>query len=174
MRAAIGVWILVVVVTVVASGYLEGCFAAPATERPPAASFDLVRLDGVPVRLADQAGKALILDFWATWCAPCKVQMPILEELWARRGGEQLMILGVSMDMDPPDEVSAWLAGNGITYPIAIADMQLAADYGVYSFPTLIVIDPAGRIVRAHQGVLSRPELDAILDELESEFPPAS
>ena len=58
MRAAIGVWVVVVVVTVVASGYLEGCFAAPTTERPPAASFDLVRLDGVPVRLADQAGQA--------------------------------------------------------------------------------------------------------------------
>ncbi len=174
MRAAIGIWVLVVVATVVGSGYLDGCFAEPTTERPQAPGFDLVRLDGVPVRFADQTGKALILDFWATWCAPCKVQMPILEELWSRRGGDRLMILGVSMDTDPPAKVSAWLAENGITYPVAIADMQLAADYGVYSFPTLIVVDPAGRIVRSHRGVLSRPELDAILDDLAREFPPAS
>jgi len=165
-------WLVVVAVTVVGSGYLDGCVAEPPAERPAAASFDLVRLDGVPARFEEMAGRTVILDFWATWCAPCKVQMPILEELWQRRGGDRLMVLGVSMDTAPPDEVSAWLEREGITYPIAIADFDLASDYGVYSFPTLIVVDPAGRIVRSHQGVLGRPELDAILDDLERAFPP--
>lgn len=172
MKAAIAIWIVVVAVTVFASGYLDGCFAEPEGEgeRPPAAPFALVRLDGQPIRFEEQRGKVLILDFWATWCAPCEVQMPILQDLWTRRGGDGLMILGVSMDTDPPDQVRAWLAERGISYPIAIADQQLALDYGVWSFPTLVVVDPAGRIVRSHQGVLSRPELEDLLDGLEREF----
>ena len=175
MRAAIGIWIAVVAITVFASGYLDGCFVGDAEiERPEAAAFELVRLDGVPVRFEDEAGKVLILDFWATWCAPCEVQMPILEELWHRRGGDDLMIVGVSMDTDPPVRVIEWLAERGITYPIAIADQQLALEYDVWSFPTLVVVDRAGRIARSHQGVLSRPELDDLIDTLQREVPPAS
>lgn len=171
MKVALGIWLAVLVVTVVASGYLDGCLAEEVVERPEAATFDLVRLDGVPVRFEEQRGRVLILDFWATWCAPCEVQMPILQEIWERRGGEPLTIVGVSMDTDPPDAVSRWLAERDLTYPIAIADQQLAVDYGVWSFPTLVVVDSSGRIARSHLGVLSRPELDDLIDQLQREIP---
>ncbi len=174
MRVAIGIWLGVVAVTVFASGYFEGCLAEETVERPDAPTFELVRLDGVPVRFEEQRGRVLILDFWATWCAPCEVQMPILQEIWERRSGEPLTIVGVSMDTDPPEEVSEWLAERDLTYPIAIADPQLSVDYGVWSFPTLVVVDPLGRIARSHQGVLSRPELDDLIDQLQREIPPAS
>ncbi len=174
MRAAIGIWLVVMAVTVFASGYFDGCLAEETIERPEAATFDLVRLDGVPVRFEEQRGRVLILDFWATWCAPCEVQMPILQEIWERRGDEPLTIVGVSMDTDPPEKVSAWLAERGIRYPIAIADPQLAVDYDVWSFPTLVVVDPAGRIARSHQGVLGRPQLDALIDALQREISPGA
>lgn len=172
MRAAIGIWVVVVAVTVFASGYFDGCLEDEVGPRPEAAPFDLVRLDGVPVRFEEQRGRVLILDFWATWCAPCEVQMPILQEIWERRGDEPLTIVGVSMDTDPPEKVSTWLAERGLTYPIAIADAQLSIDYDVWSFPTLVVVDPNGRIARSHQGVLSRPELDDLIDQLQREIPP--
>lgn len=171
MKVAIGIWLAVVVLTVVASGYLDGCLAEEAIERPEAATFDLVRLDGVPVRFEEQRGRVLILDFWATWCAPCEVQMPILQEIWERRSDEPLTIVGVSMDTDPAEEVSRWLDERNLTYPIAIADPQLSVDYDIWSFPTLVVVDPAGRIARSHQGVLSRPELDDLIDQLQREIP---
>ncbi len=141
--------------------------------RRPAPDFELVRLDGTPVTLAEHRGKVVILDFWATWCAPCEVQMPILDTLWENRGGpgSDLMVLGLSVDTDPPDRVRAWLAARDLDYPIAIARQSLAIDYGVLGFPTLVVVDPAGRVHTRHTGVLSRPELEAILDAIAAEEP---
>lgn len=170
IRWAIGLWIVVVVVTVLASGYVDLGGDDAKEERPPAPAFSLVRLDGVPTSLADHRGKTLILDFWATWCKPCEVQMPILDALWERRGGRDLAVLGLSVDVDPPEKVGAWLAERGISYPVAIVDQQLAIDYGAWAFPTLVVVDPAGDIVRVHQGVLSRPELEDLLDAIAAEF----
>lgn len=151
-----------------------GCTEAPSSDpalRAEAPGFSLVQLDGTPVRLADHLGKTVILDFWATWCAPCEVQMPVLDTLWKRRGGAELMVLGISVDTDPSEKVSAWVEKRSLEYPIAIAEQSLAVDYGVIGFPTLIVIDRVGRIHTRHTGVLSRPELEEILDEIAAETP---
>ena len=149
---------------------LGGCFeTGPAGEEGPrqeAPDFDLVRLDGIPITLLEHRGKTVILDFWATWCAPCEVQMPVLDTLWKRRGGEELMILGISVDTDPAPKVMEWVRKRELDYPIAIASQDLAVDYGVLGFPTLVVIDPKGGIHTRHVGVLSRPELEEILDEI--------
>jgi peroxiredoxin len=145
---------------------------APGPEGPRkvAPSFELVRLDGVPVSRESLLGKTVILDFWATWCAPCEVQMPVLDALWQARAGDTLVVLGLSMDTDPPAEVEAWLRERGIRYPIAIADQQLAVDFGAWAYPTLVVLDPDGRIYHMHQGVMSRPELEDVLEAIEREF----
>lgn len=169
IRWAIGIWLAVVVVTIVASGYLGGSGGEVAAERRVAPDFDLVRLDGVPVRLAEQRGKTVIIDFWATWCAPCEVQMPVLDTIWKNRGGDDLLVLGLSVDTDPPDRVEAWLAEREIGYPIAMVEQKLAIDYGAWAFPTLVVVDPTGAIHSLHQGVLSRPELEDILDRIARE-----
>jgi len=164
----LAVWAVVGVVAIAAA-----CFESekgPEGPREPAPGFELVRLDGVPVSLSGLRGRTVILDFWATWCAPCEVQMPVLDALWEARGGDGLFVLGLSMDTDPPQSVEAWLAEREIGYPIAITDQQLALDYGAWAFPTLVVVDPDGRVYRRHQGVLSRPELEAILDTIEREF----
>ena len=139
-------------------------------ERRAAPDFELVRLDGVPVSLAEQRGRTLILDFWATWCAPCEVQMPVLNSIWQSRGGEHLMVLGLSMDTDPPAKVSEWLRERSVEYPVAIAGQQLAIDYGAWAFPTLVIVDPTGEIYFLDPGVTSRPEIEAMLDSIEREF----
>ena len=126
-------------------------------------------LSGVEFDLAEQRGQTVILDFWATWCKPCEVQMPILDTLWKSRGGRGLSIVGVSVDTDPVDAVEAWIAERGFEYPIGIGDQDLAMRFGVIGFPTVIVIDPDGVIRTQHVGILSRPELEALLDEIARE-----
>ncbi len=144
-------------------------------ERPMAPDFELMKLDGQSIRLADLRGKIVILDFWATWCHPCEVQMPVLDALWRdqrERNGEgraedgDLMIVGLSVDTDPVTKVAEWIEERGFEYPIAIADQDLAMRFGVIGFPTLVIIDPLGGIHTRHTGVLSRPEIESILEEI--------
>jgi peroxiredoxin len=159
---------------------IAGCFepesGSDPASRVTAPNFALTRIDGSPVELSVLAGKTVILDFWATWCAPCEVQMPVLDDLWSDRGDQDVFVLGLSVDTDPAEDVIAWVDERGFRYPIAIADQELAIDYGVIGFPTLFVIDPQGRVHTQHTGVLSRPELDEILDEIAREplRPPAA
>jgi len=150
-------------------GCFEGGSGGQGEPRRPAPNFSLVRLDGLPVSLEEHRGKTVILDFWATWCAPCEIQMPVLDTLWKMRGGPDLMVLGISVDTDPAEDVTEWVKKRDLEYPIAIASQDLAIDYGVLGFPTLVVVDPEGGIHTRHVGVLSRPELEDILDEIAAE-----
>ncbi|MBY0400329.1 TlpA family protein disulfide reductase [Myxococcota bacterium] len=134
----------------------------------PAPAFVLPLLQGGEIELAKLRGRTVILDFWATWCAPCEVQMPILDALWRERGDGPLMILGVSVDTDPPSQVASWVEEWGFRYPIAFGDQELAMHYGILGFPSLVVIDGEGRIRARHTGVWTREEIDEQLEALES------
>ena len=135
-----------------------------------APDFALPTLDGGEIGLAAQLGKIVIVDFWATWCTPCEAQMPVLDTLWQEQGGDGLEVIGVSVDTIPAPKIEAWVMDRGFRYPIALGDQELAMRYGVIGFPTLVVIDPDGGIHTRHTGVLSRPELDEILDSIRLEF----
>ena len=112
-RAAIGV--------LLAAGlaFALGCEAeSPAAPDPlgPAPAFTLPLLGGGEIALEKLRGKLVVLDFWATWCAPCEVQMPILDALWREAGGGNLIVVGISVDTDPPAQVAAWVAERGFEY----------------------------------------------------------
>jgi thiol-disulfide isomerase/thioredoxin len=144
-----------------------------------APDFDLPLLSGNQIRLQDLRGRIVILDFWATWCAPCEVQMPVLDTLWQDKEWraehrDDLMIVGVSVDTDPANVVSDWIAERGFLYPIAIGDQDLAMRYGVIGFPTLVIIDPDGGIHTRHTGVWSRPEIESVLDQIRLDSPASS
>lgn len=142
--------------------------SAPEAVEPigPAPEFVLPLLGGGEVELTALRGQTVILDFWATWCPPCEIQMPILDALWREQGGGRLMILGVSVDTDPPASVAKWVEARGFRYPIAFGDQELAMRYGILGFPSLVVIDGAGRIRARHTGVWSREEIDDQLEAL--------
>lgn len=132
----------------------------------PAPAFRLPLLSGGEIELESLRGKLVVLDFWATWCAPCEVQMPILDALWREAGGEGVFVLGISVDTDPPASVAHWVEERGFSYPIALGDQALAMRYGVLGFPSLVFVDREGRIQVRHMGVWRRDEIDARLEAI--------
>ena len=171
---AVGFCTLLVFVLWMTSGVFRGGGpeAAPTDCRLTAPEFELPLLSGDTFRLADHRGKTVILDFWATWCSPCEVQMPVLDTLHqartgaSARGGPELVVVGISVDTDPAAKVEAWIEERGIGYPIALGSTALAQQYGAIGFPSLYIVDPAGRIHTHHTGVLSRPELEDLLNAI--------
>ena len=168
-------FVVVLVTTAWATIYFQGRDQPEShdavEQRRTAPDFTLPLLSGPDFALAEHRGKTVIVDFWATWCGPCEVQMPVLDAIWKHQGEgtRDLMIVGVSVDTDPPERVDAWVEKRGFEYPIALGDQDLALRFGVLGYPTLFVIDPEGNVHTQHVGVQSRTELEEITDSIRRE-----
>ena len=121
----------------------------------PATDFSLPSLDGGDVRLKDFRGRYVLLNFWATWCGPCKVEMPSLESLYRRYQGRKLEVVGVSNDMFGERVVKPYVEAQGLTFPVLLdPGLDVSNSFRVMSLPTTYLIDPEGNII----GVLSGAE----------------
>jgi thiol-disulfide isomerase/thioredoxin len=117
---------------------------------PPIPGLDLL---GKPVNKDDWAGKVVLVNFWATWCPPCREEIPELLKLKKEYGG-RLEIVGISEDDDPPASVLKFARQKGMTYPIVMATPELVDAYGgVPALPTSFLVDPQGRVVQKHSGL---------------------
>jgi peroxiredoxin len=126
-----------------------------------APDFHLLTLDGTAVKLSDYRGKAVLLNFWATWCAPCKVEMPWFVELQKQYGKDGLVILGVAMDDSKPAEIARFASEMGVNYPVLLGTDQLSDDYGnVQYLPTTFYIGRSGTIVDKMTGLLDRKDIE--------------
>ncbi len=146
--------------------------AAPAgcaqSETPVAApDFTITDLEGVEHSLADYRGKVLFVNFWATWCPPCRAEIPDFVEVYGAKKAEGLEILGLSVDRMDAARLSEWVADVGITYPVALATRKIASDFDPGDYiPTTFVIDKEGRIRRKHVGGIGKEQMLAEFEEL--------
>jgi thiol-disulfide isomerase/thioredoxin len=127
-----------------------------------APDFKLDDLDGKPLTLADSHGKVILLNFWATWCGPCREEIPDLIEL-QRKYKDRLQIIGISVDDDDASAVKKVVDATGINYPVAMASAEVRMAYGgIGALPTSFVLDSEGRVVQKHEGLR-----DPLLYEIE-------
>ena len=118
-----------------------------------APDFKVDDLDGKPLSLSGSRGKVILLNFWATWCGPCRAEIPDLIEL-QKKYGDRLQIIGLDVDDDDSAEVKKFVEKNGINYPVGIATNEIRIQYGgVAALPTSFVLDDQGRVVQKHEGL---------------------
>ena len=135
-----------------------------------APDFRVTTLEGAPVSPDSLRGKVVLLNFWATWCPPCRVEMPGFQDVYDEHRGEGFVVLGVSTDRAGRDPVREFLQENGITYPVAMANGEIVNAYGgARVLPTSFLIDREGRIRHEVRGyfteVALRQAVRRLLDE---------
>jgi thiol-disulfide isomerase/thioredoxin len=133
-----------------ATGALQ--FLSDATTVPDVSMTDL---DGRPLSSASWRGKVTIVNFWATWCPPCRAEIPDLIAL-QKKYGDRLQIIGISQDEDGPDVVRKFVAQQQMNYPIVMSTPAIEKAFpGIYALPTSFIIGPDGKIMQKHVGMLN-------------------
>ena len=135
----------------------------------PVPDTTLQTLDGGSINLAEQDGRVLLVNFWATWCAPCREEIPDLIELQDDLGPDGLTVVGISLDQEGASVVRSFMSNYDFNYPL-VADPggAVEAQFGAtYGLPTTFVVNPEGQVVRRVLGIFPtdrmRPELDSML-----------
>ena len=130
---------------------------------PPieAKDFTLENLEGSPVSLSDFQGKVVFLNFWATWCPPCRAEMPDMEKLWQKFKEEDFIILAVDL-RERKEKVSSFMEENGYTFPVLLDPRgKVASTYGIRAIPTTFLLDPEVKIVGKALGARNWASQDA-------------
>lgn len=129
---------------------------------------DFTRADasGKPVQLSKYRGRLVLLNFWASWCGPCREELPLFAKWQRELNSRGLQVIGVSMD-DDAEEVRKFLAAYPVTYPIVMGDARFAAQFGgVLGLPLSYLIDPQGRVVARYQGEADLAKMEVKVKEL--------
>lgn len=128
----------------------------------PAPSYKVSTLDGDSISLADLRGKPVLLNFWATWCVPCKAETPFIESLYRQYGTRGIQVVGVSLDSPGSgDAVRSWIRNMGVTYRILRDGRQKALDrFSLVGIPATYLLSPDGTIRFARVGPVSPGDRD--------------
>jgi peroxiredoxin len=170
--------VLVVVALVVALMLYVGFHMARRSGSAPriakstvAPDFSLESLDGKNIRLSDLRGKAVLLNFWATWCSPCKIEMPWFVELQNQYGAQGLQIVGVAMDDASKEDIAKFAKDMGVNYPILMGKESVGDQYGgVPALPETFFIGRDGKMVDKIIGLKGKGEIeDAIKKALNTQ-----
>lgn len=140
-------------------------FLPPVLPRP-APSFSLKNLAGETTKLSELKGKVVLVDYWATWCAPCVATMPEMQKLHDKYAARGLTILGVSIDEEGEKKVRPFLAKRKFTYPILLDDQNTWKTYNIKAIPALFLVDKEGHIVKQWIGKPDKKEVEQAVTEL--------
>ena len=143
--------------------YIAGRRAKPKTT---ALDFTVTDINGRKLSLSDYKGKVILLDFWATWCTPCRAEIPHFVEMQQKLGPQGFQVIGISMD-DEAKPVREFSRDYKINYPVALGDDKLAQSFGgVLGLPVNFIIDRDGRIVGKYLGATETSVFDKAVGDL--------
>ena len=162
--------VLLIVVIAIAVAVYEGARrhkgTAAGAKGAAAPPFSLTGIDGKPLALANYGGKVVLLNFWATWCTPCRAEIPQFVEFQNKYGPQGLQIVGISMD-DDPTPVRAFYQQFKMNYPVAVGTANLADSYGgVLGLPVTFLIGRDGKIVAKYVGATDLAALQKKIEGL--------
>ena len=141
-----------------------GPMAASARQAP---TFSVRTLDGKPLRLSDLRNRAVVVDFWATWCGPCRASMPHLSTMQTRYEKQGLTVIGLSVDENGPQGVRRIASQWGVKFPLAMANDDVLDAYGpIRSIPTTFFINRNGAIVRRVVGYIDGETMEGYVKEI--------
>jgi peroxiredoxin len=148
----------------------EAGHTKPAGDRKAAPDFDLKDADGKTVKLSDYKGKVVLLNFWATWCGPCKIETPWFVEFERKYKDQGFAVVGVSMDEEGWPAVKPYVAEMGINYRMLLGNDSIAALYGgLDALPTTFILDREGKVAATHVGLAGKSEFENGIKELLSQ-----
>lgn len=161
MRKAITIGILSLLA--IAAFYITACRSNNVGERVRAPDFTLPDLDGNEVSLSDFKGKVIFLHFWATWCPPCRNEMPSVEVLYQKLKDKDFELLAVSLDRQGSSAVEPFIRDYGLTFPILLdLDGKVARTYKVRGIPSTFIVDKEGLIAERVVGARDWTASDSI------------
>jgi thiol-disulfide isomerase/thioredoxin len=150
----------IIVLFIVVIALLAGCTDKGGQSNTAVSDFSLKDMNGKTVRLSDYKGKVVLLEFWATWCPPCRASVPGLEKLHKAYKDKGLVLIAVTMDMGGDDEVRSYIKESGITYTVLKGTEDVAAKYQVRSIPMMLVLNKEGKITKRYIGMGSDEDLE--------------
>ena len=165
-------WIRAVAALLIVAAVLAACGDADSGEPRgvnqgnQAVDFTLGTVDGGEASLSDYAGQVVLVNFWATWCPPCRAEIPDLEAAYQEHGGDGFVVLGVSVE-DPSHLVGPFVDSMEMSYPVLLdTEGQVAKTYRAPGLPMSVIVDGAGVIQVRHVGYLSAGQLAQYLDKV--------
>jgi peroxiredoxin len=149
---------------ILAPAYVEPTSTDRQQEVKPAPEFTLKDLTGNEVNLSDYRGKVVVLNFWATWCPPCRKEIPDFNELQKQYGDRGLQFIGIALDERGAEVVKKWVAQNPVDYPVLIGDQSVRKSYGDMAvIPVTILIDRQGNIRTKYIGLRQKAIVESMI-----------
>ena len=152
--------ILLIAITI---GFVTSAMA----QQQQAVNFSLKSSNGTSYELSKYKGKVVVVNFWATWCGPCRKEIPDFIEAYKKYKSKGLEIIGISLDQDGWTKVTPYVKQSNINYPVVLGDEKVVQNYGGFNaIPTTFIVDKNGNIVDQHTGTMSLKQLEAKLKPL--------
>ena len=146
----------------------EAVAEAAGKEAPrPAPDFTLEDANGRKVTLSELKGQVVLLNFWATWCGPCKIEMPWFVEFQRKYKDRGFSVVAVSLDEEGWDVVRPYTEEMQFNFPVVVGNDEMASKFGeMYALPTTLIIDKKGQIVATHTGLINRSDYEEEIESL--------